>query len=264
MRSMKTVKIFFTLCNLNLKKLFIYRASFFISLLLMSVWILGYVILIEVIFYHTPSLAGWNKGEVLLILSFYYLIQNISDIFFKDNFENFGDSVRRGELDFKLVKPVPPRLLAFFWDMRFDHVAGLLITVTLFIYSFRNISTPLNPLFFLMGIAATALSLILYFSILSIIGTLTFWVERNETFNVLIFNVSQLSRYPRQIYRNLIGKILTFGIPLALIASLPAEVAVQFKNGYLPFFFIGITAVFYFFSRLFWHYGLRRYTSANL
>lgn len=261
---MKTVKIFFKLCDLNLKKLFIYRASFFISLLLMSVWIFGYVILIEVIFYHTSSLAGWNKGEVLLILSFYYLIQNVSDIFFKENFENFGDSVRRGELDFKLVKPTPTRLLAFFWDMRFDHVASLLITIVLFIYSLQNIGTALNPFFFLIGFLYTILSLILYFSILSIIGTLTFWVERNETFNVLIFNVSQLSRYPRQIYRNLIGKILTFGIPLALIASIPAEVAVQFQNGSLPLFFMAISVVFYCISRLFWHYGLRRYTSANI
>lgn len=260
---MKTAKIFLKLCEINIKKLLIYRVSFFISLLLMSVWVIAYVILIEVIFYHTTSLAGWNKGQVLLIMSFYYIIQNFSDIFFKDNFENFGESVRRGELDFKLVKPVSTRMLSFFWEMRFDHIAGIIISITLLFYSLRELHFSVSPWMLGFGLLFIIFSLILYYSILSIIGTLTFWVQRNDTFNTLIFNISQLSRYPRQIYINLIGKILTFGLPIALIASVPSEIALQFNNGLLPYFFIGITAFFYTSALLFWHYGLRRYTSAN-
>lgn len=260
---MKTIKIFLKICELNLKKLLIYRASFAISLVLMGIWVLAYVTLIEVIFSHTKTLAGWHKGEVLLIMTFYYFIQNIADIFFKDNFEDFGENMRRGELDFKLVKPTSPRLLAFFWEIRFDHIAGIVATGFLFAHAWRSLEKIPSLPFLGLAFMFLFVSIILYYSILSFIATLTFWVERNETFNTLIFNVSQLSRYPRQIYSHIVGKILTFGIPLALIATIPVEVAVRFQNGYLPLFFIASTAIFYGLSRLFWYYGIRRYTSAN-
>lgn len=260
---MRTIKIFFKLCELNLKKLLVYRASFFISFVLMGVWVTAYITLIEVIFYHTSTLAGWNKGQVLLIMSFYYLVQNLGDIFFKDNFEDFGQNVREGELDFKIVKPAPLRLLSFFWEIRFDHAAGVMVTLFLFLYAVQNLTTPLSAKFVVIGLGFVVASLILYFSILSIIATLTFWVQRNETFNMLIFNVSQLSRYPRQIYRHLVGKILTFGIPIALIASVPAEVALQFDNKNLPLYFLLLTVLFYIGARIFWNFGLKKYTSAN-
>lgn len=260
---MHNLKIFLKLCNLNLKKLLIYRASFLISLVLMSVWVMAYVTLIEVIFYHTSSLAGWDKGQVLFIMAFYYFVQNIADIFFKDNMEDFGETVRRGEIDFKITKPVSTRLLSFFWEMRFDHVAGLIVTTALFIYALQTISAPLSPGFILLSFVFVGFSCVLYFSILSFIATLTFWIHRNDTFNVLIFNISQLSRYPHQIYTGYVGKMLTFGLPIALLASIPAEIALQFKDGYLPLFFIAISIIFYFLSRIFWRRGLRAYTSAN-
>lgn len=260
---MKNLRIFLKLCELNLKKLFLYRGSFYISFVLMGVWVVAYVTLIEVIFYHTTSLAGWNKGQVLLIMSFYYFVQNISDIFFKDNMEDFGETVRRGELDFRIVKPVSTRLLSFFWEMRFDHVAGLMVTTALFIYAIQNIPAPLSVGFFIIAFGFVGISTILYFSILSMIATLTFWIQRNDTFNVLIFNVSQLSRYPRQIYTHAFGQLLTFGLPVALLASIPAEVALDYEDGYLPLFFVGISLFFYLLSRVFWRRGLRQYTSAN-
>lgn len=260
---MKNIRIFLLLCELNLKKLFVYRASFFISLVLMSIWVLAYGTLIEVIFYHTKTLAGWNKGQVFIVMSFYYFIQNISEIFFKDNFEHFGETVRRGELDFKLLKPVSTRLLASFWEIRFDHAASIIPTILLFIHGLNNLPTVLSLPHLGLGVAMMSISLILYFSILSMIATLTFWIERNDTFNVLIFNISQLSRYPRPIYTAIVGKILTFGLPLALIASIPAEIALSISTPFLVYYFVGITLVFYVASRIMWNVGLRNYTSAN-
>ncbi|MBI2453698.1 ABC-2 family transporter protein, partial [Candidatus Peregrinibacteria bacterium] len=60
-----------------------------------------------------------------------------------------------------------------------------------------------------------------------------------------------------------VGKLLTFGIPVALIASIPAETALKFESGSVILYFAAATLVFFLFSRLFWHYGLRRYTSAT-
>ena len=235
---MHTIRIFFKLCELNLKKLFIYRISFVISLALMTIWVLADTLLIEVIFYHTNTLAGWDKGQVLLIMSFYYYVQNLSDMFFKDNFEEFGEKVRRGLLDFDIVKPVPTGLLAFFREMRFDHAAGLVITSGLFGYALHTLNKPLIFTDVLFGFGLILVSLVLYFAFLSCIASLTFFIQRTDTFYALIFNISQVSRYPRQIYTSIVGKILTFGLPLALIASIPAEVALHVQETGLVLFFV--------------------------
>lgn len=257
------IKVFFKLCDLNIKKLLIYRASFYISFFLMLMWVGAYIVLVEVIFYITPSLAGWSKGEVLIILAFYYFIQNISDIFFKEGIEHFGQNVRRGELDFKIVKPASLRLLSFFWDMRFDHLAGMLVTVILFSYGTIHLPYTLSPIHVGLGIILLTFSIIFYYSILSIIATLTFWIEKNDTFNILIFNISQLSRYPRSIYTNFFGKLLSFGLPLALIASVPAEVALSSREPIMVITLAITSGVFYLISKIFWYHGVRRYTSAN-
>ncbi len=257
------MKIFLKLCELNFKKMLAFRASFFISLVLMSMWVGAYAILIEVIFYYTKTLAGWTKGEVIIILAFYYLIQNIADIFFKDNIENFGQAVRRGELDFRMTKPVSLRLLSFFWEIRFDQIAGIAVTGILFWYGFSNLSYTPQLVHVIGGLIVVGASLIFYYSLLTIIASLTFWIEKTDTFNILIFNMSQLSRYPRAMYTDIFGKFLTFVVPMGLIASVPAEIALKTVDYTSLMILLGLTTVFYLISRVVWYYGIKRYTSAN-
>lgn len=261
-KTMKNVRVFLQLCRMNFSLMLIYRVSFVISLVLMVFWVFAFTLLVEVIFLHTDTLAGWGKGEVLLILGFYYLLQNIGDIFYKDNFERFGLVLRRGEFDFAITKPVSSRVLSFFRIIRFDHAAGLFVTATLFIYALKNISEPVSWYMLFFGFLFSIVASVLYYYLLTLVAVLAFFIEKNETFNVLIWNVSQVSRYPRQIYRAFIGKILTFFIPLALLATLPAEVAIQFQNGALPWIFIILVLVFAMISHVFWKLGVKHYRSA--
>jgi len=248
---------------MNLKQLLVYRANFFISVILMGAWVGAYVILIEVIFFHIDSLAGWSKGETLLILSFYYLLQNLSDLFFKDNIESFDDTVIHGELDFLIVKPAPTRMLAFFWRIRWDQVGSVIITLFLFTYAFQNLAQPLSPGYFLIGLSMVLVSFILYFSLLTMIASSTFWIGRNNSLRTIVFSITQLSRYPRQIYGKIFGLIFSSFIPMALLATIPAETALAQPIGILIAFFIGITILFSALSQWVWLRGLKRYSSAN-
>jgi ABC-2 type transport system permease protein len=229
----------------------------------MTIWVGSYVGLIFVIFSHTDTLAGLSRGHVLLVMTFYYLIQNIADIFFKDNFEEFGEKVRRGLIDFDLVKPVPIRMMAFFRQMRFDHISGLIITGVLFYVALRDIGEPINIGAFSLGLFYSLISVVLYWSILSIISTFVFWVSKNDAFRALIWNASQVARYPRQIFNGIVGKIFTYGLPLAVLASIPAEITTSFQQDSLKWYVIGLTLFFYLLSLVFWRYGLRKYSSAS-
>lgn len=259
---MHNFKVFLQLCSVNLKVLFTYRASFYISFVLNTVWVMSFLIFIEVLFTQIQTLAGLQKGQVLLIMSFYYLFQNIGDILYRENFESFSEQLRKGELDFALVKPASSRTLIFFHRMRFDFLASFLVTLLQCVYSISQLNTPVHPGFLIIGVLYSFVGAVLFFSILSIIATFTFWLIKNESLNSLIWNLSQVARYPRGIYLGIFGKFVTYLLPLALLANIPAEISLQFQENTLLAYFISITIFLLIFSKIFWDFGLKRYSSA--
>jgi ABC-2 type transport system permease protein len=261
---LSAVKVFIAILKINLKKLLEYRALFFIELFTMFLWASAYILLIEVIFLHTPVLAGWTKSQALFILAFYYCCQTIAEIFYIDNFERFALDLRRGTLDFYLIRPAPSRLLIFLQQMQFQDISHFIITISLFIYAIKNLPSALDPGYFILGLVLVLIpATILNFSVHCIVSTLAFWLEKNETLNTIMWNFRQVAKYPRQVYTGVFKNIFSFAIPFAIMASVPAEVAMKFPNGPFPVIFIALTVFFYYFARWFWNQGLKKYTSAG-
>lgn len=237
--------------------------SLVISFFLTFFWILSYLVFIEAIFYNISSLAGLNKGQVLLIFSFYYLFQTIGNIFYRDNFEDFADNMRRGELDLILTKPVPHRMMIFFNKMRFDFLSSFIIVGFLMVYAYSNITDSFELLPFIVGCIYSLIGTVIFYSLLSIIATLAFWLQKNETLGVLIWNLSQISRYPRQIFSKAFSFILTFMLPFALLASVPAEISLRMIEWQYLVYTVIVCIALYLVSYKFWQSGIKRYSSAN-
>lgn len=259
----KDIKIFIELFKINLKRLMEYRALFFAEFFTMILWSLAYIILIEVIFLQTPTLAGWTRSQALLILAFYYSFQTFAEIFFIDNFEKFALNLRRGLLDFNLVKPVSSRMLTFMQYMQFQDSSHFIMTIALFFYAAKDLPAPLDPKFLIAGLFLVIPATILNFCTHSIVASTAFWLEKNETLSTIMWNFRQTAKYPRQIYQGFFKYLFSFIIPFALMSSIPAEVAMQAPTWPYPLILIILTAIFYLFSKWIWNQGLKRYSSAN-
>lgn len=260
---LKNAAIFWALVKINLKRLFEYRALFFVECFTMVLWSLAYILLIEVIFLNTPTLAGWTKSQALLILAFYYSFMTTAEIFFIDNFERFALNLRRGNLDLALTKPVSSRLLVFFQYMQFQDTSHYVMTIMLFIYAIRDLPQPIDPLFFLGGLLMVIPAAILNFCMHSVAATIAFWVERSDTLNTLMWNFRQTAKYPRQIYQGFFQQLFTFLIPFAVLSTVPAETAMKIPQPWYIFLLIALTLVFFYVSRWFWNKGLKKYSSAG-
>lgn len=257
------LKVFLTLISINLKVTLAYRASLLISLVLNMLWVASYIIFIEVIFRNVSTLGGASKGEALLIMAFFYFFTNISDILYRDSFEQFGEKMRTGYIDVWLTKPASSRMLMFMSSMRFDYLTAIGVTIALFIYAFQSLNTSPDLHLLGIGIILSLLAHIIFFSVLSILATLNFWFERNDTLNMLAWQLTQVGRYPRAIYTSWARIIFTYLLPLGLIANLPAEATLNLASSRIIIIFIGITATLYIASLLFWKKGLTRYSSAG-
>ncbi len=257
------LKVFTTLMSINLKVTLAYRASLLISLTLNFFWVVSYVVFMEIIFRNVPTLGGMTKGETLLIMAFFYLFTNISDIFYRDSFEQFSDKMRSGYIDTWLTKPASSRMLMFLSNMRFDYLAAIGITVALFMYAFAHIDTQPEWHLLTAGVALTFVGHIIFFSILSIIATFTFWLQKNDALNIAAWHMTQVARYPRSIYTSFAKIAFTYIFPLALIANLPAEISLNKATPDILILFVIATIIIYIISLSFWKWGLRRYTSAG-
>ncbi|MBT4384914.1 hypothetical protein HOD30_04155 [Candidatus Peregrinibacteria bacterium] len=259
----KNLKIFWQLFRINIKKSLVYRVNFAVTVLSISLWIVLYILFFEVIFSHIDSLAGWSKGEALVVLGFYYMIQGVSNIFFRESFENFDYKLRRGDLDPLITKPASMQLLSFFVDMRIDHVIDFLITFIIFGYVHFQIGMELSWPLIALGTLLSIISNILFYGLLLCIINVVFLFDRIEVIGSTLWNISQISRYPRQVYTGAAKVAVQFVFPAALLAAIPAEVALGKSSLYWVGFFTFLAFFFWGLGTLLFNLGLRKYSSAN-
>ena len=74
-------------------------------------WIFIYVGFFEVLFLKIDNLAGWEKDEILIFLAFYYLLQGIGNILYRESFEDFSNQITHGLIDNALTKPASAQVL---------------------------------------------------------------------------------------------------------------------------------------------------------
>lgn len=260
---LKNLKIFWKLFENNIKKAMIYRANFVITAFSMTLWIGVYILFFEVLFLHVDNVAGWNKAEMLTFLAFYYLSQSIGAILFRDGFEKFSDKMRRGEIDFALTKPASKQILLFFDEVRFDHIIDVVFFVLLFGYIILYTDAPITTPLLLLGIAISLIAQLLYYGLLLMTASVIFFFERFEALGSFIWHMSQISRYPRQIFTGITGIMVQFIFPIALTAAVPAEFALNQGSFKLALFISGMSVLMFVLGLSFFNLGLKHYESAN-
>ncbi len=260
---MKTLHIFAELFRLNLKKSLIYRANFWVTLVGMSLWMGLYLLFFETLFQHVNEIAGWTRGEMILLLAFYYFITGLGNIFYKDSFEEFSNTVRQGKLDQWLTKPASTELLVFFNIIRIDHFLDLFLSGFLGLYAVFVAGTQLSLLNLILGLVCGMLGAWLLYSFLLFIGALILVLERLDGAGSFIWNVTQLLRYPRQIYTGPARPLFQFIFPVALIVSVPAEIARGQIEPAILLYFMVACIIFYGLGHFLFKVTLRRYQSAN-
>jgi ABC-2 type transport system permease protein len=81
--------------------------------------------------------------------------------------------------------------------------------------------------------------------------------------NMLYNTFWQLGRYPVDVYRQPIGSVLTYVLPVDFIATIPARVLAHGANpSLLPGVLVVLVGVLVS-TQMTWNAGLRRYTSAT-
>lgn len=208
------------------------------------------------------TLAGYTREQVIL----FFLIFNLVDISVQFLFRGvyqFRPLVVSGNYDLDLLKPLPSFFRPLFgWTDILDFITlvPLLVYFVWFVFAHQFFVAPLALILFFLLLVN---SLILAFAFhLFVCGVCILTTEIDHL--VMVYrDLSNMARFPTDIYQKGIQYILTFTIPVIILITVPAKALMGFLSWQWMGLSFLISGVALFGSLKFWRYVLTRYSSAS-
>lgn len=240
-----------------------FRLNLFIRVFSDVIWYIAQLSVFEVVFYHRPQIAGWDMPSMRVFMSILFLVDCWYMVLFQENLEAASSLVRKGELDFLLVKPINSQFMFSFRRVNAVYLINLVIVVAYLLWSLKQLGTDVSRL-------QIFVSLLLMICGLGILYCLRFFFAG---LNILFVNASSLTYVWYQFYRLgtrphalypawLRWAILTV-LPVGMIASVPATSLVHGLDWKIAVLSPILSIFLVYLSSLYWNYILKSYASAS-
>jgi ABC-2 type transport system permease protein len=244
-----------------------YRANFWSNVATNLGWLFSLVLFIKLVYINTNSVAGWTEAEMFVLVGTYSVLRGITDTFFYTNLSQLPDQMRLGTMDFVLLRPVNSQ---FFMSLRYvaldnlGHLIGSLGVLAYGISRNHQMVTASNVGGYLFLLLC---AVVIFYSISLLLMTLSFWLVRIENLFVLLETGFSLARTPIDVFRafgRLPQFVLTYVVPVAFLAAMPVKALFGHLNDASTMLAgVGLAALFFTLSVLFWRYATRSYASAS-
>jgi len=243
-----------------------FKANFLLWMAVEFLWFLGQILFIEVLFQYVDRIGDWTKWEVVLLMGTHQLIGQIFQAFFYLNIANLPELVRTGRLDFMLLLPVDSQFAVSSRQFGMDNAVNALVGVAIVVFALAKMHVTPGPLQVAMYIPAVAMGVAVHYSVMFFMTTLSFWIVRAQGLVYGYYNLFSIARYPDSIFgRGVFRFVFSWIVPVIVVANIPARLLGRIFEAPLPLLahLAGAAALSVGLSRAFWHFALRRYSSAS-
>lgn len=216
-----------------------------------------------------PSLLGWKIGEVALLSAIMSVGFGLAELT-GAGIDNFADTIRRGEFDRVLLRPVGAFIQVIGSDFRLRRFGRITQGTIAFVIALRLLPdlhwTPEKLLLLPLSAISGA---VIFISILLLGATLCFWtVETTELTNILTYGGREMLSYPITIYNQTLQRFFLFVVPLAFGSYIPT---CYILGRPLPFNLPSaiafgtplIALAFALIAGMVWSFGVHRYQSTG-
>lgn len=240
-----------------------YRVDFFSRIIASLLALLTTMAGLHIAFNYTNSIKGWSFSQVMVLLSVYYLMDGLIEMFIAPNMRNIMAQVREGTLDFLLLKPVPVQFLATFRTVNIWRIVNVLVALGLSSYTIGKLSLTIGGGEALTFAITLAAGCGIIYSFWLVLVTLTFWFVRVDNIEQIIWQAFEAGRYPIEIYPVWLRNSLTYVVPVAFIITVPAKALTGQIGLSYALVSVCVSAISLLLSSLFWRFGLKFYTGAS-
>jgi ABC-2 type transport system permease protein len=240
-----------------------YRLDFVVEGLLALLWMAVTLVPVLVVFGKREQVAGWTFPEMLLVLGWFVALKGFLEGAISPSLTNVIEHVRKGTLDFVLLKPVDAQLLVSLAKIEPWRVIDVFGALAIFTYAFRKIGHHPSAKHVLLALGLLFAALLVLYSIAIIVVSIAFFAVRVDNLLYLFQSVFDIARWPTSIFRGGLAIVFTYVLPLALMTTYPALALLGRLSAATALGALASTLVFAAFARVVWRTSIRRYTSAS-
>ncbi len=214
------------------------------------------------LFYRTGyTFAGWNWAEAMLVLGFFTLLQGFSGSFLIPNLNKIVEQVEKGTLDFVLLKPINSQFWLSTRTISPWGIPDLFFGIIIIIYAGRQLN--LSPVNYFVSFLPILSGLAILYSLWFMLGATSIWFVKIYNVTEVLRGFLEAGRYPIVAYPALYRVFFTFVVPIVFLTTIPAQTLLGRAE---PIWIIGsalLAIALLVFSRYFWAFALKFYTSAS-
>ena len=199
------------------------KVDFFMGLLgFFFTQILGLAFLF-LVFRQIPSLNGWTLEQLVFIYGLAQIPRGIDHLFTDNIWLVAYRYVINGDFDRYMLRPMNLLFQVVSEKLQPDAVGELLVGTILVIVSVVRGVVVIDALHVLMFFVSVFAGALIYSAIKLFFASLAFWVKISGPFLQVAYEMSDFAKYPSEIYAKAIRFIITWVIPFAFVAYLPAS-----------------------------------------
>jgi ABC-2 type transport system permease protein len=255
---LKTLKTFW---SASLSSEMEYRVNFLTSSLSSLGQLAGTLLTVNILYDKGYQFRGWSREETYLVVGLFTLLNGVSTSILDSNLSRIVWHVQRGTLDFILLKPLDAQLQLSTRNLTPWGLPNILFALSLLIFSAVKLHLPLSAC--LLGIIPILLSLVILYSLWFLVATSTIWFTKVWNATEVLRSFIEAGKYPLAAYPLSLQFVFVFILPIAFLTTIPAEVMRGTRGSIFILIELGIAALLFIVSRLFWKFALRHYTSAS-
>ena len=214
------------------------------------------------LFYRTDyTFEGWSWEEALVVLGIFTVLQGISATFLAPNLNKIVRYVQEGTLDFILLKPVSSQFWLSTHTVSPWGLPDIIFGIIIIFYAGGKLG--MEPLAYASILPPLTLGAVILYSLWFILGATSIWFVKIYNVTEVLRSLLEAGRFPIEGYPAAYRIFFTFIIPVAFLTTVPAQTMLSRSE---PTWLLGsaiLAAALFQFSRWFWQFALRFYTSAS-
>lgn len=217
----------------------------------------------QIILSRTQLIGGWGIYQIVILLGYMELLLGIGGQTFYPMMYEFGEKIRSGELDFKLLKPLDIQFLVSFPWTDVSDIFSLVTGSFMMWFGISHLHVQNFPLYFLLFVILFISSLVILYSIILLLLTICFKTTKFDSVSNLYWTTIWVGRYPISVFKGVFHTFLMFIVPVGLATSVPAQALAGVFNPAYTLYSIFLAVALFIISRKVFLSNIKNYSSAS-
>ena len=199
------------------------KANFFIGLAGFFLTQITGILFLYLVFEQIPTLADWNLDQLIFIYGFAQIPRGIDHLLTDNLWLLAWNLVVNGKFDRYMLRPMNLYMQVIFEKLQPDALGELLVGSILVTISLQKGVVGISGLNVFLFVVSVLAGSVIYTAIKLLFASFAFWIKVSGPVLYTAYQFADFAKYPTGIYVKGVRFLITWIIPFAFVAYLPAS-----------------------------------------